>query len=117
VSGKSVFGLTPNLAAALSYVVGFVTGIIVLVLEKDDKFVRFHALQSILVFGGLTVLRVVAPVLKIIPFFGEIAFGIVSLVLSLVGIVAWVYLIYTAYQGKTFKVPFVGDIASEQINK
>ena len=49
---KSSTGLDPNLAAALAYLLGFLTGILFLVIEKDSKFVRFHALQSTMVFLG-----------------------------------------------------------------
>ena len=56
---KTSTGLEANLAAALSYLVGFVTGIIFLLVEKDNKFVRFHAMQSILLSAGFTVLWIV----------------------------------------------------------
>ena len=56
--GKSSLGLDPNVAALLSYLGGFVSGIIIFVLEKDNKFVRFHAMQSLILFGALFVLQI-----------------------------------------------------------
>ena len=66
-SGGTSTGLDRNLAAALSYLLGFITGIVFLVVEKNDKFVRFHAMQSTLVFLAVMVLNVVVGVL---PFVG-----------------------------------------------
>ena len=57
--GKCSINMQPNLAALLSYLLGFVTGLIFYLIEKDNKFVRFHAMQSILVFGALFVLHFV----------------------------------------------------------
>lgn len=111
-------GLDPNLAGALSYLFGPVTGILFYVLEDDDEFVRFHAVQSILVFGGLFVvsvgLSVVATVLSVVPVVGlivSLALGLVSLLLVPVAFVAWVGLMYTAYRGDRRQVPLVGAYA------
>src|SRR6266536_3408205 len=57
--GPSSMGMQPNVAAGLSYVLGWVTGLIFFLIEKQNRFVRFHAMQSILFFGGLTVLNVI----------------------------------------------------------
>ena len=72
---RTSLGLDANLAAALSYLLGFVSGIIVLVLEKDNRFVRFHALQSVLAFGGITLLWVL---LNAVPILGFL-FGVLIL--------------------------------------
>jgi uncharacterized membrane protein len=105
--GKTSTGLQPNAAALLSYLLGFITGIIFYVIEKDNKFVRFHAMQSILTSGALFVLQIV---IAFIPIIGPaLAFivGIISLIL-------WVILMVKAYQGEDFKLPIVGDIAEKQ---
>ena len=68
-TGKTSTGMQPNVAGLLCYLVGFVTGIVFLIIEKENKFVRFHAMQSIIVFGGLFVLQII---LSFIPFIGWI---------------------------------------------
>ena len=102
---KKGSGLPRNTAAALAYVLGWLTGLVFLILEKDE-FVRFHAMQSILVFGGLTVLA-------LIPLIGIV----LSPIIMIAGFVLWLVLIYKAYQGEKFKLPVVGDFAEQQLGK
>jgi uncharacterized membrane protein len=103
---KTSLGLDENLEAALSYVLGWITGLIFFLLEKDDKFVRFHALQSLITF---LVLHVVAIFFGIIPFIGWVFDSLVSIA----GIIVWIVCIIKAYQGEKFKLPIVGDIAEK----
>lgn len=112
--GKTSTGMQPNVAALLSYLVGFITGIIFFVIEKENKFVRFHAMQSIITFGGLFVLGFVVGILfSFIPFLGLIA----SLLLWIVNLILWILLMIKAYQGEYFKLPVVGDIAEKRVGK
>lgn len=98
-------GLPKNTAAALAYVLGWLSGLIFLLIEKDP-FVRFHAMQSIITFGALNIIAV-------IPFL-NVLLGPVVLV---VGFVLWLVLIFKAYQGEEFKLPFVGDFAKKQLGR
>jgi len=98
-------GLPKNTAAALSYVLGWLTGIIFLLIEKD-AFVRFHAMQSIITFGILTLL-------SFIPVIG----WILSPLVMIVGFVLWLLLIYKAYQGEEYKLPWIGEFAKKQMGK
>jgi uncharacterized membrane protein len=102
-------GLEANLAAALSYLVGFVTGAIFLVVEKENRFVRFHAMQSTLVFAAIVLIDIL---LQIVPILGALA--VVFLVIP-ASAVLWLVLMYKAYQGEEFKLPFFGDIAAQRI--
>ena len=102
--GKSSLGIESNIAALLSYLLGFITGIIFYVLERENKFVKFHAMQSIIVFG---VFFVFGAIVKFLPFVG---FTIITL-LGVVEIVLWVILMVKAYQGEYFKLPLAGDLA------
>ena len=104
---KSSTGMNENLAALLSYVLGFITGIIFFVIEKESKFVKFHAMQSILVSAALMVLSFV---LGFIPFIGWIAL----ILLGPVSFVLWILLMVKAYKYIWFKLPVVGDIAEKQ---
>lgn len=104
--GETSIGMQPNLAGLLCYFFGFVTGIVFYLVEKKNKFVRFHAMQSMLVFGGFFVINLM---LLFIPILGVI----VAMLLSLMSIVLWVLLMIKAYQGEYFKLPIVGDIAEK----
>jgi uncharacterized membrane protein len=109
--GKTNIGLEANVAALLSYLVGFITGIIFYVVEKENKFVRFHAMQSIVVFGGLFVLNLVN---TFVLFFLPFAFrSLVSALLGIAGLILWIVLMVKAYQGEMFKLPVAGDIAEK----
>lgn len=108
-------GLAPNLAGALSYLLGPVTGIAFLLMEKQSRFVRFHAMQSTLVGVALiifnVVLNLVESVLARIPFIGWLfALGL-ALVVGLASLVLWLMLMYQAYQGKEWELPVVGEHA------
>ncbi len=104
---KSSTGMSENLAALLSYGLGFITGIIFFVIEKESKFVKFHAMQSILVSAALMVLSFV---LGFIPFIGWLAL----ILLGPVSFVLWIILMVKAYKYVWFKLPVVGDIAEKQ---
>ncbi|USG65355.1 DUF4870 domain-containing protein [Brevibacillus ruminantium] len=101
-------GLMSNIAGLLCYLVGFVTGIVFLVIEKENRFVRFHAMQSTFVFGALFILNLILGFLPIIGWFISLLIGPITLIL-------WVVLMYKAYQGEYFKLPFVGDLAEQQL--
>lgn len=102
---KKGTGLPKNTAAALAYVLGWLTGIVFLMIEKDS-FVRFHAMQSIITFGILTILA-------LLPVVG----WILSPLVMIVGFVLWLVLIYKAYQGEKFKLPVIGDFAEKQLGR
>ena len=112
--GKTSLGVEANVAAVLSYVLGLITGIIFYLLERENKFVRFHAFQSIVTFGGLLVISLANNfVLKIIlPW--QIS-GMVSGIVGIMGLVLWIVLMIKAYQGDYFKLPIIGDIAEKNI--
>jgi uncharacterized membrane protein len=105
---KSSTGLDANLAAALSYLAWFVTGIIFLVIEKDSRFVKFHAMQSTLFFLPIAVVQMV---LWSIPLLG----WLLGFFLWVASLVAWLILMFKAFQGERFKLPVVGDLAEQQV--
>lgn len=118
--GKTSTGVEANVAALLSYVAGWITGLIFFLIEKDNKFVRFHALQSILVFGGLTVVFIVLSIISAIfmavrLYFFFPLFQALYALIWLLGLVVWIILMVKAYQGEFFKLPVVGDIAEKNL--
>jgi uncharacterized membrane protein len=109
---KTSMGLEPNVAAALSYLCGWVTGLVFYLVEKENSFVRFHAMQSIVAFGGLTVLHFALGIVDQIPGL-SILWWIGTPILSILGLVMWVICLLKAYQGERFKLPIAGDIAEK----
>jgi uncharacterized membrane protein len=105
---KTSTGFDANVAAALTYLVGFVTGIIFLLVEKDNKFVRFHAMQSTLVFIGIVAVDIL---LQIVPILGAL---VVVFIVIPVSAILWLLLMYKAYQGEEFKLPLVGQMAADR---
>lgn len=101
-------GLDQNVAAALCYI--FIIGLVFIFTEKKNKFVRFHAFQSVFLGVGWFLGSFI---LGIIPVLG----WIISPFFAIAMIVLWVYTIYQAYLGKEFRLPVIGDMAAEQAAK
>lgn len=99
-----------NMLGAVAYLLGFVTGIVLLLVEKENKFIRFHAMQSTIVFGGLFILQFV---LGMIPVLG----WLVGMILVIGGLILWIVLMIKAYQGELYKLPYVGKFAEDQLAK
>ncbi len=113
----------PNVAGLLCYALGWVTGVIFLVIDKRP-YVRFHAAQSIVVFGGLNIIYIIVG-----EMFGmgwmmggyysgtwEMA-GLLFTALRIVGLILWILLMFKAYQGEKFKVPGAADLAESLAGK
>jgi uncharacterized membrane protein len=105
-NNKTSLGLEQNLAGALSYAVGWVTGLIFLLTEKENKFVRFHAMQAIITFGFLNLL-------VLIPIVG----WMLSPFVALLTFALWLVSMLKAYQGEKFHLPIAGEIAEKQLKK
>lgn len=99
-----------NLMAAASYLLGFITGIIFLLIEKQSAFVRFHAMQSTILFGGVFIANIA---LGFIPFLG----WLVGLLLTFAAFILWIVCMWKAFQGELYKVPYVGEMAERQLAK
>ena len=108
-TGKSSTGLDENLAAAMCYVAGFITGAAFLLIERDSRFVRFHALQSTVTFLGVAVLHLVV---NVVPILGVL---LSVFVIFPATVVLWLILIVKAYRGERFKLPVVGDFVEQQL--
>jgi uncharacterized membrane protein len=106
---KTSTGLDKNVASGLCYVLGWLSGLIFLLVEKEDKEVRFHAMQSIVVFGGINLLHVVLVTsllgVPLIP------------ILGIVMLALWVLLMIKGFQGEQYKLPFFGDLAEKWVGQ
>jgi len=108
LAAKTGTGLNKTTAGALAYVLGPITGVIFLIVEKDPS-VRFHAMQSIVVFLGLFVLQwflgLTLILLPLVPLVGILTF------------ILWLILIYKAWQGEEWEVPIFGKYARKLVKK
>lgn len=103
---KTSLGLDENVEAILAYAGVWVTGLIFLFIEKKNNHVRFHAMQSLITFFSLFI---ASSLVLVIPVLGVI----ISSLITFVGTVLWFLLMYKAYNGKLFKLPYVGNLAEE----
>ena len=98
--------LEPNIAGLLCYVLGWISGIVFLILEQKNRFVRFHAIQSIIVFGSLNLAgTILGHIPWIGPFFGAVI-GVLAFVL-------WIVLMVKAYHNQLYKIPLAGGLAEK----
>ena len=107
---NSSTGLSENLAATLCYVLGWLTGLIFLLVEKQSGFVRFHAMQSLMTFGLLSIAGFVVSFLPGIGAFLSSLVGLLTLVL-------WLVLIFKAWTGERYKLPMIGEEAEKQAGR
>jgi uncharacterized membrane protein len=110
-------GLTENVASALCYLLGFITGIIFLVLApyNQNKTIRFHAFQSIFGHVALFILWIVFGI--VMAMLGAITHGFAFGLFPIFGLAAlalWLYMMYQAYNNRKVKLPLVGDLAEKQ---
>ncbi|MCK5129825.1 MAG: DUF4870 domain-containing protein [Clostridiales bacterium] len=98
----------------LTYILGWVTGLIFLGTEKNDAEIRWHAANSTAVFGAATVVTVVLNILSRIPFLG-VLFGIVGWLVGVVTFILWIVLMINAGNGSRFRVPFLTDFAEKNL--
>lgn len=103
-TGKTSLGLEENVEAALSYVLGWITGIIFYLLETRSTYVRYHAFQSLVTFLAI---QIAMHILWFIPVLG----WMLAQLLGVLGIILWIICILKAYQGTWFKIPVAGDLA------
>ena len=121
VVGVERLNLAANIAGALAYALGFISGILFLVLEpyKNDRFVRFHAMQSILFSAAVVAFSVAWTILWGLLFDVSSSLALVVLPLRLLvslGIFAfWLFLMYQAYNRREYRIPYIGDIAAKQV--
>lgn len=120
-SDSTQLGLEENIEGALAYLLLFVSGIVLYLVEEDNQFVRFHAAQSTILFGGLAVVRLILGIfsfgaaigLSFIGFIFSGLFMLFNLLLVLVTFILWLVLMLKAYSGEKYKLPMVGDLAED----
>ena len=107
-------GMSENVAGALCYVLGLITGILFLVLApyNQNKFVRFHAFQAIFFHVAWIVLWIADTMMAfVLPWY---LMSLVGMLLALGGLALWLILMFKAYNNERFKLPIIGDLAEKQ---
>jgi uncharacterized membrane protein len=113
-------GMTDNMAGALCYLFGFITGILFLVLApyNQDRNIRFHAFQSIFLSIAWVALEIVAAIVSAvlihIPILGAIMTGLIYLVIGLGAFIMWLYMMFKTYNGEKIVLPVIGPMAEKQ---
>jgi uncharacterized membrane protein len=107
---NSSTGLSENVAGALCYSLLWISGLVFLIVERRSGFVRFHAMQSLIAFGVLSVAIVISSILPVIG-------GLINGLLGLLLLVLWVVMMVKAWQGERFKLPWAGDEAEKQVGR
>jgi len=117
-TAKTSTGMDPNVAGLLCYLFGWVSGLIFYLIEKEDKSIRFHAMQSILL--NVAIVAIVIALNIILGIVGFILPGLALLfavavypIFYLAVLVIWIMLMVKAYQGEKWKLPIIGDIAEK----
>lgn len=107
-------GSNSNLLGAVAYLLGPVTGIVLLLTKKNDSYVRYHAMQSTIVFGGIFLLNIA---LGIVPVLGWVIALVLSPLIAVVSFILWLLLMWKAFNGEKYKLPYFGDLAEKQLAK
>jgi len=111
---KSVLGLSEKGASILAYAGIFISGILILIFERDNKVVRFHAMQSTIIF---IVLAIISSLISWLFGWIWLIGGLIEFAYSLLCVAIWLYLIYRATQDEPYKIPIIGEAAWRQVNK
>ena len=106
--GPSSTGLDVPVAATLTYLLGFITGVFFLIVERTSRFVRFHAYQSTLASLSLIAIDLI---LQALPFGGVV----VVFVMWPLSLVLWVFLMFSAFRGEAFELPVIGEFAARKV--
>ncbi|WP_407357211.1 DUF4870 domain-containing protein [Methanolobus sp. WCC5] len=109
---ETKIGLSENITAVIAYFFGLISGLIFLVIEKENKFVRFHAAQSTVLTIAVIVLSVVITIIALIPIIGWII-AILSMFVYLAVFVLWLFLMYKAFSGEMYRLPMIADYADK----
>jgi uncharacterized membrane protein len=106
---RTSMGLRARTAGFLCYLLTWITGIVFILIERENRFVRFHAMQSIILFGSLSILQWI---IGYLPFLHALSVG-----LGIVQFVCWIFLMLQAWKGRYYKLPVIGDYAERFANQ
>ena len=108
MDGRSSLNMNENVAALIAYMFGWLSGLIIFLVEKESRFVRFHALQSLVFFGSMSLILGVLGRIPVVGWVFAIVGGIITFGFWIIGMI-------NAYRGELYRFPIVGDFAARQI--
>ncbi len=106
-------GLDPKVAGLLTYLAGWISGLILYLVEKENREIRFHAAQSILVSIAFIAAYIVLSIISLVPVIGWIIGLIATLVVGLGGLITWIYLMIQGYNLNHVRLPVIGAMAEQ----
>ncbi len=109
---ETKLGVNENIAGVIAYLFGLISGIIILVIEKDNKFVRFHAAQSTVLSMAIIVFSIVIMMVGWIPIIGWLI-ALLSIFVYLAIFLLWIFLMYKAFSGEMYRLPMLADYADK----
>lgn len=118
--GPTSIPLSARTEAILSYALWWLGGLVFFVIERKNRFVRFHAAQSIIFFGGVSLLLAVLHLISIIPLLGfllSVPISFISTIITIVAVVAWLFMMFQMYRGNNFRIPIVSGYAESLLDR
>lgn len=116
LTGPTSTGVDARLSALLCYLAWWVSGVVFLVIEQEHRAVRFHAAQSVVLFGGLTAVIVLLSVASVAALFvSPVIFQAAWMFSYLVwfgAVLLWLFVLLKTFRGETWRVPVAGDLAA-----
>ncbi len=104
---KTTLGIEKNLEALLCYLLFWVSGIVIFIIEKENRYVRFHAAQSMAAFVILFTLLLIFPV---VPIIGLLLYYLLRVLIF----VLWLFLMYKAFNGEEYQLPYIGEFVKSR---
>src|SRR5437868_7471799 len=118
--GPTSTGLSARTEAILGYLFWWLGGLVFFVIERKNRFVRFHAAQSIIFFGGVSVLLEVLHLISLIPLLGfllAIPISFASSIITVIAILTWLFMMFQMYRGRNFRIPIVSEYADRLVDR
>ncbi len=118
--GPTSTGLSSRTEAILGYLFWWLGGLVFFVIERKNRFVRFHAAQSIIFFGGVSVLLEALHLISLIPLLGfllSIPLSFASTIITVIAIITWLFLMFQMYRGRNFRIPVVSGYADSLVDR
>lgn len=119
-SGPTSTPLSARTEAIVGYALWWLGGLIFFVIERKNRFVRFHAAQSLIFFGGISLLLAVLRLISIIPLIGfllSVPISFISTIITIVAVVVWLFSMFLMYRGKNFRIPVISGYAESLVDR
>jgi len=113
-------GLNARNEAVFSYLIGWLSGLVFFLIERKNRFVRFHAAQSFIFFGAVFIIYVILRLIALIPLLGFLLgpiLGVVTFIVLALAFLIWLFMMFQAYRGVYFRLPIVSGYAENLVDR